>query len=82
MTNTIILAVVGVLSAWVLIAFAIRYWGPGLVRKHLLCPEKKVLARVTFLRNEGSFGSLKVADVKQCSLFSEGPVTCEKHCMG
>ena len=82
MTTTILLAVVGVFIAWFLIAFAIRYWGPGLVRKYLLCPEKKVPARVLFLRNEGSFGSLKVADVKQCSLLPEGPVTCGKHCMG
>lgn len=82
MTSTIIVAVIGVLFAWGLIAVAIRYWGPGQAWKYLVCPEKKIPARVTLLRNEGSFGSLKVVDIKECSLFPEGPVTCEKHCMG
>ncbi|MBI4458797.1 MAG: hypothetical protein HY648_01900 [Acidobacteria bacterium] len=82
MMTTMILAVVGVLIAWGLVAFAIRYWGPGAMRKYLLCPEKKMPARVVFARQEGSFGSLKMVDVKQCSLFPEGPVTCQKHCLG
>ena len=79
---TILLAVLGVLLAWVAVAFAIRHWGPGLAQRSLLCPEKKVPARVTLDRREGSFGSLKVIDIKECSLFSGAPVTCEKHCMG
>ena len=81
MESTIILTLAGVLIAWVATFFAIRRWGPGLARHSLLCPEKEVPARVTFERKEGSFGSLKVIDVTECSLFPEAPVTCHRHCM-
>ncbi len=78
----IFLAAMGVLLAWGVVLLGIRYWGPGLIRRSLLCPDKKVPARVTFQRNEGSFGSLKVVGVEACSLFSNVPVTCDKHCVG
>ncbi|OFW14427.1 MAG: hypothetical protein A3H27_00415 [Acidobacteria bacterium RIFCSPLOWO2_02_FULL_59_13] len=71
-----------VLAVWIGVFFGIRRWGPGTLRRSVLCPEKQIPARVTFLRREGSFGSLKVVDVTACSLFSGAPVTCQKNCMG
>ena len=82
MQPAILLAVAAVLIAWVALYLVIRRWGPGSVRRLLLCPEKKIPARVTFERREGSFGSLKVRDVKECSLFPKATVSCEKQCMG
>ena len=82
MENIVGLAIMGVLIAWVLAVAAIWHWGPGLWRRAILCPEKKAPASVSFVRKEGAFGSLQVADVKECSLFPDAPVTCEKHCLG
>lgn len=77
-----VFAILAVLIAWTMVFLAIRRWGPGQIRRSLLCPEKEIPAGVTFLRQEGSFGSLRVADVTKCSLFPGTPVTCDKHCMG
>ncbi len=82
MDTTIVFALVGVVFAWSSAFGIIRRWGPGIVRRTLLCPEKLAPARVTFRRREGSFGSLKAADVQECSLFPNVPVTCNKHCLG
>ncbi len=82
MGTTIVFALVGVAIAWSIASLIIRRWGPGIVCRTLLCPEKQAPARVTFQRREGSFGSLKAADVQACSLFPDAPVTCHKHCLG
>ena len=81
MYPTIVLAVMAVLFIWLAAAVAIWYWGPRFWKRLLLCPEKNLPARVTFERKEGSFGSLQATDVKECSLFPEQPVTCDKHCV-
>ncbi|MBI4444216.1 MAG: hypothetical protein HY649_12700 [Acidobacteria bacterium] len=81
MEPLIIVALSVVSAAWIGVFFGIRRWGPGTLRRSVLCPEKQLPARVTFLRREGSFGSLKVVDVTECSLFSGAPITCHKNCM-
>ena len=82
MEPLIIIVLSVVLAVWIGVFFGIRRWGPGTLRRSVLCPEKQVPARVTLLRREGSFGSLKVVDVTSCSLFSGAPVTCQKNCIG
>ena len=61
MDTTIVFALFGVATAWSIVFLIVRHWGPGIVRRSLLCPEKQAPARVTFQRSEGSFGSLKAA---------------------
>ena len=82
MDTAIVFALIGVVIAWSIVFGIIRRWGPGIARRTLRCPEKEAPARVTFQRLEGSFGSLKAADVQECSLFPDAPVTCDKHCLG
>lgn len=77
----IVLAVLAVLLVWLVVAAAIWYWGPRRWSRFLLCPEKNIPARVIFHRKEGWFGSLEAKDVKECSLFPGGTVTCDKHCV-
>jgi len=82
METTIVFALFGIAIAWSIAFLIVRHWGPCIVRRSLLCPEKHAPARVTFQRREGSFGSLKAADVQACSLFPDAPVTCAKRCLG
>lgn len=62
--------------------YAIYRWGPGVVRRSVHCPEKKVKARIEVLRREGSFCTLLDADVTSCSLLPAGTVDCDKACLG
>lgn len=73
--------VAGVLSAWAVVAYTIRRWGPGRARRRVDCPTQKVKARVRVEQREGDFGSLRVADVSACSLFPGEPVACDKECL-
>ena len=82
MVSTIFFALSGVLIAWLVVHLIIHPWGPGLVRHFLLCPERKLRARVTFNCKEESYGSVKAVEVKACSLFPNTPPTCGKRCMG
>ncbi|OFV97615.1 MAG: hypothetical protein A3H28_12905 [Acidobacteria bacterium RIFCSPLOWO2_02_FULL_61_28] len=81
MYPAIVLAVIAVLLMGLAVSGVIWYWGPRFWNRFLLCPEKNLPARVIFGRKEGSFGSLEASDVKECSLFAGGPVTCDKHCV-
>ena len=74
------LALLGVAAILGATLLYIREWGPGLVVRRIRCPVKEVEAKVTFLQKEGDFGSMKVEDVVECSLFDNAPVTCEKKC--
>ena len=82
MSTTLIvwLALVAVAVILATALLYIRQWGPGVVTRHVRCPEKHKDARVTFVQKEGDFGSLIVADVLKCSLLPQGPVTCNKAC--
>ncbi len=82
MDTTIVFALIVVAITWSIAFGIVRRWGPRIFRRTLLCPEKQAPARVRFQRREGSFGSLKAADVQECSLFPNAPVTCDKHCLG
>lgn len=74
-------AVAAVLSAWAVVGFAIRRWGPGRARRSVRCPTTSLRARVVVDQGEGDFGSLRVSDVVSCSLLPDGPLTCGKKCL-
>lgn len=73
-------AVFFILLAFVATAVLIYRAGPGIANRRVSCPEKKMGARVAFIRAEGEFGSLRVVDVHSCSLLS-GAVNCAKGCI-
>lgn len=82
MESIVAIQVVGVLLAWLVAAYAIWKWGPGLRKRSVRCPEKKVRAKVLVDQREAEFGSLRVTDVTACSLFADAPLTCGKECLG
>jgi hypothetical protein len=81
MTSLIELEVLAVLAAWALVGYSIWKWGPGKRNRTVVCPEKKVKAKVRADQREGEFGSLRVADVTRCSLVEGEPLTCDKACV-
>ena len=81
MISIIALEISGVVVCWVVLAHAIWKWGPGLRRRSVRCPEKRVGAKVLADQREAEFGCLRVVEVKKCSLFDNAPVTCDKGCL-
>lgn len=81
MESIVAIQVVGVLLAWSVAAYAIWKWGPGLRKRSVRCPEKKLRAKVLADQREAEFGSLRVTDVTACSLFAGAPL-CGKECLG
>ena len=81
MTNLIREAVVGVLVCWGIAAFAIWKWGPGLRKRTVRCPERKLWATVVADQREADFGSLKVVDVRTCSIEADLALNCSKRCL-
>ena len=81
MNDVTIFEILGVLICWVVLARAIWKWGPGLRRRSVRCPEKRVGAKVLADQREAEFGCLQMVDVKECSLLKNGPVTCGKGCL-
>ncbi len=64
MVSTILFVLPAVLIAWIVVQLIIHPWGPGLVEHFLLCPERKLRARVTFNCKEESYGSVKAVEIK------------------
>ena len=81
MSSIIVLEISGVVVCWVVLAHAIWKWGPGLRRRSIRCPEKKVRAKVLADQREAEFGCLQVVQVRECSLFGTAPVSCGRGCM-
>lgn len=81
MNGMIALEILAVLICWVVLGHAIWKWGPGLRRRSVRCPEKRVGARVLADQREAGFGCLKVVEVKECSLFENAPLACGKGCL-
>ena len=81
MSSIIVLEISGVVVCWVVLAHAIWKWGPGLRRRSIRCPEKKVRAKVLADQREAEFGCLQVVQVRECSLFANAPVSCGRGCM-
>src|SRR5271157_3482054 len=75
------LEVFGVLVCWAVLAHAIWKWGPGLRKRSVRCPEKRVHARVLADQREAEFGCLRVTEVKECSLLGNALVACSKGCI-
>ena len=76
------LAVLGVLSFWALVAFAMRRWGPGRSHRMVHCPGQNVRADVLIEMQEGDFGCVR-PDAVACSLLpgEDEELTCGKHCL-
>ena len=74
-------AMVAVVVCWIIAGYAIWKWGPGLRKRLVRCPEKKVRATVVAEQREAEFASLKVVDVKACSLMPASTLDCSKQCM-
>jgi hypothetical protein len=70
-----------ILACWAIAGYAIWKWGPGLRKRWVRCPEKKVRATVLADQREAEFGCLRVVDVMACSLFSGKPLSCGKECL-
>ncbi len=81
MDNGVAVAIVAGVLALAFAGWAIYNWGPGVKRRTVHCPEKKVPAEVDVVQKEGSFGALVDADVASCSLLPGGPVDCGKECL-
>ena len=72
------LAIAGVAVCWIVAGYAIWKWGPGLRKRSVRCPERKLRATVLADQREGEFGTLRVVDVKTCSLTAQ--MDCSKQC--
>ena len=81
MNSIIALEIPGVVVCWAVLAYAIWKWGPGLRRRSVRCPEKRVGAKVLADQREGEFNCLRAMDVKECSLLGKVPVSCSKGCI-
>jgi hypothetical protein len=77
----ILFEIMGVLICWMVVAYAIWKWGPGLRKRSVRCPEKRVGAKVLAEQAEGEFACLRVVDVRACSLFGNAPLECGKGCL-
>lgn len=75
------LAIIAVACAFALVSFLVYRAGPGVVKRLLTCPEKKCPTCVEFVRTEGEFGSLRISDVRSCTLLPDGVINCAKSCM-
>ena len=79
MNGIITLEIAGVVICWVVLAHAIWKWGPGLRKRLVRCPERKVRATVLADQREAEFGTMRVVDIKACSL-TPAQVNCSKQC--
>ena len=82
MNTLIAIEASGVLLCWAVLAYAIWKWGPGLRWRSVRCPERRIGARVLADQREAQFASLRVADVRVCSLLGNTPLACSKRCLG
>jgi hypothetical protein len=80
MTTIIKEALVGVAACWAVAGYSIWKWGPGLRKRSVQCPERKVRATVLADQREAEFASLRVVDVKACSLLTPAHPDCSKQC--
>ena len=80
MSALIKVAIAAVGVCWTITAYAIWNWGPGLRKRSVRCPENQKIALVLAEQREAEFASLRVVDVKECSLLTPGHPACSKQC--
>jgi len=80
MTTIIKEALVGVAVFWAIAGYLIWKWGPGLRKRSVRCPERKLRATVLADQREAEFSCLRVVDVKECSLLTPAHPDCAKQC--
>jgi hypothetical protein len=78
---TVMITLMAVALAVVIALALIARFPRPILRERLICPEKTVLAEVTFIRGEKAWGSFAAQDVALCTLFPGGSVTCDKRCL-
>ncbi len=81
MDTNLIMTIAGVIAAFVILAFLIRRYPLRFLQRDLRCPAHNLPARVRFFRQEVGFGNIIVTDVASCSLYPEGDLPCDKHCI-
>lgn len=77
----LLLTVAAVAAALGTVLLLIRRYPLPVLRRWIHCPEFNALARVGLKRQENRWGNFTFADVRECSMFSKGPVTCNKQCL-
>jgi len=80
MTAIIKEAIAGVGVCWTVAAYSIWKWGPGLRKRSVRCPERKERASVLADQREEEFGTLRVVDIRTCSLLTPDHAGCSKQC--
>ena len=78
---TLMATLMAVALAVVIALALIAQFPRRILRERLICPEKNVLAEVTFIRGEKAWGTFGAQDVAACTLFPRGSVTCDKRCL-
>ena len=80
MTILIEAALAGVAVCWTVAGYSIWKWGQGSRKRFVRCPERKMRASVLADQREAEFGTLRVIDVKECSLLTPAQPACAKQC--
>ena len=75
------LGLLGAFLIWLVVAFTVRRWGPGVTPRRVRCPETNGRARIAVKYIESGFGAVRADDVAACSLLGSGPVTCDRACL-
>ena len=81
MPSYTLIAVVGVLAAWILFFTLVRRWPRKGLTRALVCPSQNTLARVGFTREEVKWGTFVITGISSCSLFPNGQIDCGKQCL-
>ncbi len=81
MVLTLSVVVACVLVAWLGFFYFVRHWPLRVVQHGVFCPVQRTHARISLVHSQVSFGSYMPIDIQSCSLFPQGPVTCDKQCM-
>ncbi len=71
----------GILIVWLAFFLFFQRWPVKVAEHSVFCPVQGKPAKIRFVHSQVSFGSYMPVDVSSCSLFPEGPVSCEKQCM-
>ncbi len=81
MAVTLFAVLAGVVVAWLGFFLFFQRWPIKVVEHSVFCPVHNKPARIRLVHSQVSFGSYMPVEVSSCSLFVQGPVSCERQCM-
>ncbi|HYK91617.1 MAG TPA: hypothetical protein VE398_22815 [Acidobacteriota bacterium] len=81
MALTIFIVLAGVIVAWLFFFLFSQRWPLKVAEHTVFCPVQSKPAKIRLLHSQVSFGSYMPVDVSSCSLFPQGPVSCDRQCM-